>query len=270
MTRAPLLLAALLGGCLVVPTSKTTYSTAGTHTGRGTLVRSGAVELAAAARDEWIAVHASRRGECRRQISSVVLATRERKAKLASASDPRGAVFGALLAPVTLPVSLLVTGVVVGLDAGSTTEELRPLRVETYACRSEAAGVPVTMTLPSGETVHSITDEDGEARFRIPPAQPRIGQVTLAAAGASPAQVSYALPRPATAVAEDAVRACATAHGVRGAIEAKLSINDSGRATRLWMSAGTHDVIACVGKQVAGVRFPSELHAQTLRVPLDI
>jgi hypothetical protein len=270
MTRALLLLSLLCGGCLVVPAKKTTSRPGGEELGAKTFATARSVELTAKADEASIFVHAIRHGECTQPVYAVTEITSERKAKFRGVEDPRGALFGFLLAPITIPVSALVTGLMVAGDDAVTTKQTRPIGTKRFACSEEAEHLAVQVTLPSGAVVYGVTDNSGDARIEVPTSEPYSGSVTLAAQGAEPTQLAYSLPRPAVMTARDAVQECAAANKVVGRLELKLTINDRGFPTRLWLSAGNADVNTCVSQRVAGKQFPEKMWGRTIKMGIDV
>ncbi len=270
MTRALLLLSLLCGGCLVVPAKKTMSRPAGEQLGAETFATARSVELTARNEEASVFVHAIRHGECTRPVFAVTEITSERKATFRGVEDPRGALFAFVLAPVTLPVSAIVTGLMLAGDDAVTTKQTRPIGTKRYACSEEAEHLAVQLTLPSGAVVYGTTDERGDVRIVVPTSEPYSGSVTVAAQGAESTQLAYALPRPAVMTARDAVQECAAASKVVGKLELKLTINERGFPTRLWLSAGNADVNTCVSQRVAGKQFPEKMWGRTIKMPVDV
>lgn len=270
MTRALLLVSLLCGGCLIVPAKKSTSKAAGHEYGARKFVAARSIELTARANENAVLVHAIRQGECMREVRAVTETTTEKKAKLGGANDPRAAIFGLLLAPVTIPASALVTGLILASDTPVKTTTTRPLGTQRFACSEEAEHLAVQATLASGAVLYGVTDSRGDARIEIPATEPYSGSVTVAAQGAEPQQVAYSLPRPALVVAREAVQECGARGGVSGPVEVKLRISAKGFATRLWLSAGNADVNTCIAQRVSGVRFPEKTWERTIKMPVTV
>jgi hypothetical protein len=255
---------------MIVPAKKTTSRPAGQELGAQTFATVRSVELTARAVENTVLVHAIRRGECTRPVFAVTEITTERKATFRGVDDPRGALFGFVLAPLTIPVSAVVTGLILAGDDSETTKQTRNIGTQRLACAEEAEHLAVQMTLPSGAVVYGTTDIHGDVRIDVPSTEAYTGSVTVAAEGAQSTQLAYALPRPAVTVARDAVQECAAARGFSGSIEVKLSINGAGLPTRLWLSAGDAEVNNCVSQRVAGQRFPQRMWSHTIKMPVEV
>jgi hypothetical protein len=265
-----LLVGSLCGGCLVVPRTETKIRQAGTEDGPASLVASREVTVTAAVDGRTVHVQAKRIGECTQTVMAIDEVTKSKHAHLGGASDPRAAVFGILLAPVTIPISALVTTLAVAGASDETTRRPRPIGIKRFACSLEADHLPIAFTLPSGAKLELTTTHDGRADLEIPESEPYAGTISIAAPTAEPRDVAYAMPRPAITVLRDSVTECAAASGVTGNVTATLAISDSGRVTRVWLSAGDSAFNTCVARRVADVEFPASARGRTLAVPLAL
>jgi hypothetical protein len=270
MTRALLFLSVLCSGCLVVPAKKVTTKPVADEFGSAKFAKTSKVELSARSRDGILLIHAIRHGECTRPVYKVTEVTTERKAAMGGAEDPRAMIFGALLAPVTIPLSAIYTGLVVAGDTAETSKNQKLIGTQHYQCSAEAEELAVTVTLPSGEAVAGFTNVHGDTEVSIPASEGYEGNVTLSAEHAEPTVVSYQLPKPAVRVAREAITACATKRGITGPIETKLSVNDSGRVVRVWMSLGDVELQRCVATSVADVVFPEKAWQRTVKLPVTV
>jgi hypothetical protein len=263
-----LLVGSLCGGCLVVPRTETKVRQNGTEDGPASLVSSREVTVTASVDGRTVHVQAKRIGECTQTVMAIDEVTTSKHAHLGGASDPRAAAFGLLLAPVTIPISALITSFVVAGSDDETTRKPRPIGIKRFACSLEADRLPIAFTLPSGAKVEVTTSHDGRADLEIPDTEPYTGTIAIAAPTAQPHDLAYAMPRPAITVLRDSVTECAAASGVTGNVTATLAISDSGRVTRVWLSAGGSTFNACVARRVADVEFPETARGRVLAVPL--
>jgi hypothetical protein len=270
MTRALLLCCALSTGCLIVPRSQTTSRRVGTEDGIATFAHAREVTLSARAEGTTLYVQATRIGECTQPVFEVSEVTTTKHARLGGASDPRARAFGFLLAPITIPISAIVTGLAVASDTGSTERVTRPLGTKRYACSLQANQLTVALTLPSGAILKETTPRDGHIALAIPDSEPYEGAITVSAPSAPTQQVSYVIPKPAVTAARDAILGCSEQHGVSGNLTAKLSIDEAGQATRVWLSTGDATFNVCVAKAVSSLRFPEATRATTLSLPLTV
>jgi hypothetical protein len=269
MTRAALLLPALLAtGCLVVPATRTTTRQVGTEDGLATFAKAHEVQLETQVEGSRVFVKAKRIGECTAPVLAITETTHKKGARLGGASDPRAMVFGAVLAPITIPISALITGFAVAADDGTTTRDTKPVATKRYACSLEADQLRVTFTLPSGAHVSRTTTRDGRIVFDIPDTEAYSGVIALEAPMATSRQVAYSLPKPGITAAREAIVACASEHHVTGNVTVKLSIDNDGRATRVWLSRGDDAVSACVTRGLTDARFPDTTYDSTLSLPL--
>lgn len=270
MTRACLFATVLCGGCLIVPATKTTRQQIETTRGAATFVQAREVTLEAGLDERTVRVRAKRIGECTRPVIAVIDVTTRKRARLGGAEDPRARAFGMLVAPVTIPLSLLVTGMIVAADRPETSRETRPIGTERFACSLEADRLAISLTLPSGAVVRRSTGRDGIVELDIPDGEPYEGTIAIAAPSAPTTQLAYKVAKPAITSARDAVLTCGAEHGFAGSVMLKLSINSTGRVTRVWLSAGDARFNACIGQQLAHVRFPDATRSGTLTLPLVV
>jgi hypothetical protein len=273
MTRTLLVLSlcsSALPACMIVPAKKVTTGPANTEYGARTFAKTHAVELATRADRGTLHVHAIRRGECTRPVYAITEVKTEKQAKLGGPDDPRAKVFGAVLAPVLIPISAVITGFIVAADSPQIRMDTLTVGTQHYGCSEVAGELAIDLTLPSGATLRGVTDEAGDLEVDVPSTEPHTGAVRVAAARAEAREVSYARPRPAYSVTRDAVTECATRFGITGAVELKLAVSDSGRATRLWLSQGDSQFNSCVSQRVAGVEFPDKAHAKTIKLALSL
>ncbi len=267
MTRALLLLSVVCGGCLIVPATKTSRRQVSTEDGAPAFVASREVMLQAEMQERMLVVKAKRIGDCTRPVLAVDEITTEKHARLGGATDPRARAFGFLLAPITIPISALITGIAVAADTPVTSTATRPVGTKRFACSLEADKLIVRITLPSGYTAERTTGHDGRIELEIPENEPYAGTATVTAATAPAISFPYTVPKPAVAATRDALIGCAAEHGVSGNITAKLSISNTGRPTRLWVSAGDATFSVCVSKQLGSLRFPEDVRGGTVALP---
>jgi len=267
---APTLVGLLGTGCLVVPAKKVSTKPLPNELGTATFATQKSVQLAARADAAKIYVHAIRLGTCSRPVYAVTEVTTERKAKFEVSDDPRGAIFGFLLAPVLIPVSAVVTGFRLAGEDATTDKKTRPLGTQHFECSQAAGEYALQLTLPDGGTLRTMTDAAGDATFELPDLDAYTGHVTVVGQGSEPKQIAYALPRPAITVAKEATQECSAKHGISGAIELKISINDKGRPTRLWVSAGDADYNKCIGMRLSGLKFPERMWDATVKLPITV
>jgi hypothetical protein len=221
MTRALLLSATLLTGCLIVPSSQTTTRRVGTEDGIATFAKAREVTLASEVRGTTLYVQATRIGECTQPVLEIREITTKKHARLGGASDPRARALGFLFAPITIPISAIYTGLAVASDTGETERVTAPIGVKRYACSLEANQLTVAFTLPSGATIKRMTTRDGRIELEIPAYEPYQGAITVSAPSAPTQQVAYVTPKPAVTAARDAILACAEQHHVTGNLTAK-------------------------------------------------
>lgn len=270
MKRAFLLVSLLCGGCLVVPAKHVTTKPVADEFGGAKFAKTERVELSARSNAGILTIHAIRHGECTRPVYKVTEVTTERKAKLGGAEDPRAMIFGALLAPVTIPLSAIYTGLALAGDSPETSKTQKLIGTQHYQCSAEAEGLAVQVKLPSGASFATVTDTHGDAEVSVPPNEGYEGEVTLTAQNAQPTVAKYELPKPAVTVARDAITACASQRGISGPLETKLTVNDSGRVVRVWMSLGDVGLQRCVASRVADVVFPEKAWQRTVKLPMTI
>jgi hypothetical protein len=266
MTRSLLLLALLGTGCVVLPTTRTTTRNAGTEQSALTYGRVKAITLQTASSRTDVRVRATSKRECQRQILAVTEITKRKHARL-GVDDPRGRALGLILAPVTIPISAMITGVVVASSEDQTTRVMKPLRIETIACTTDATGLALELQFPSGHVYRGKTDEHGVLVSGIPSDEPYAGNVIIRAAAAT-AEVHYEQQVPPITAARVAVESCRSEHQVAG-VTLKLTIDDHGLARRMSLSAGDAPFRACVSGKLVGVVFPNALRNTTVALPFE-
>jgi hypothetical protein len=270
MTRAILLVSVMCGGCFIVPKTTTTRRQVGTEDGAATFVKSREVTLGAEMHERVLVVSAKRIGDCTQPVYAVDEITSEKHARLGGATDPRARAFGFILSPLTIPVSAIITGFAVAADTPKTSTTTRALGTKSFACSLEADKLTVRVTLPSGFVAERTTGVDGKVEVELPETEAYQGTATITAPTAPDLAFAYTMPKPAITTTRDAVIACASEHRVSGTVTAKLTINDSGRATRLWVSTGDSAFILCVSKQLGALRFPEHTRSSTLALPIEL
>jgi hypothetical protein len=261
MTRSLLLLAVLGTGCVILPTTKTTTRNAGTEQSALAYGKITATTLQTASSRTDVRVRATNYRECQRQIFAVTEIKKSKHAKL-GVDDPRGRALGIIFAPVTLPISAIITGIVVASADDETKRMQKPLRTETSACTTDAAGLSLDVQFPSGAIQRGRTDSHGVLVAAIPSDEPYAGNVIVRGAQVT-AEVHYEQAVPPISAARNAVEACRAEYQV-GGVTLKLTIDARGLAARTWMSAGDDRVTACVRARIAGVVFPRSLRDATL------
>ena len=262
---APLI---VLAGCFVAPVQTTTARQTGTREGIVTPGPDRDLVLAAHLEGDKLAVHATRKRRCQRQVLAVIETESTRHFGFSAPDDPRARVFGLLLSPLTLPVSSVVTAFVVAVDTGAVDQHTRLDHVEEVACDHPAASIAVEVALPSGATVASKTDAHGLATFELPDAEPDRGTVIARSEQAS-LSIPYARAVPAVSFVRDTLRACAAKHGVTGALRLELGVDSRGYPVRIQLGAGNASFHACVSTALAKLRFPPA-DARTFVFPLEL
>lgn len=171
-----------LTGCLVVPASSKTSRHVGLEPAAE--VRKGnsrGITLQASVVHGQAVITAIRTRDCHREVFDVIEVTESRGLLMSVPEDPRGAAFGALLAPVTLPLSLIYSSVAVAANHEERHTVRAPHHVETTACTEPATNVAIEIALPSGATFTDRTDAGGVLAFTIPKAEPAHGVITARA-----------------------------------------------------------------------------------------
>ena len=265
-----LLLLAGLTGCLIMPATKSTSRSLG-------LTESNVVEgpplalvLAAQATSASVGLRATMKRECQRQVLAVTEVTTSKHARTGGASDPRGKVFGLLLAPLTVPISAMITGVVVAAHGDETTKHTKLVGTKRFECTTVAAKVPVQLTLASGITVERTTDGDGQLAFLIPMTEPYSGTVTISADKAQPTQIKYQRPMPSVTAVREAIMTCAARHAVRGTMKLQLTVSTAGAPVRIGVDAGDGAFAACVNTAIVPLRFPEAQRGVMLVLPFQL
>ncbi|HEY5926435.1 MAG TPA: hypothetical protein VIV11_32335 [Kofleriaceae bacterium] len=266
MTRSLWLISLICTGCVVLPTTKTKTRYAGTEQTALTYGKVKAVTLQTAASRKDVRVRATSTRECQRQILAVTELTKSKHAKL-GVDDPRGRVLGVFFAPITIPISAIITGLVVATSDDSTTRVTTPVRTEAIECTSEAAGLALELEFPSGHVQRGKTDANGVLAVAIPRDEPYSGNVVVRGDNVT-AQVQYEQARPPITVARDAIEAC-RAQQQFAAVTLKLTVNERGLVTRMWLSAGDDKLHACVAARIAGIVFPNTLRSTTVVLPFE-
>ena len=254
----------LLTGCVVLPTTKTQTRNAGTESSALTYGRIKSVALQTGASRTDVRVRALATRECQRQIFAVTEIKKTKHARL-GVDDPRGRSLGIFLAPVTIPISAIITGIVLASSDESTTRVKKPLRTETTECSQDAGGYAVELAFPSGHTYRGKTDDNGVLVFAIPADEPYNGQVTVRG-DQTVSEVHYEQKVPPVTLARDAIETCLAQAKLDGAT-LRLTINENGRATHIWLSAGDAKMHACVGTKIFGVVFPRSMRNATVVLP---
>ncbi|MBA3393469.1 MAG: hypothetical protein H0T89_12540 [Deltaproteobacteria bacterium] len=266
-----LLLAALCGGCVVVPKTTTTTRDLGTSEGEVIEGAPQAILLETVATGSIVTIKAAAKRECERPIYRVTEVKREKHARMRDTKDPRAAVFGALLAPVTLPISAVISGFVVLADgSGNRRRDTTPMPSQKFACTSAAPQLAVVVALPSGATLGGTTDAAGRLVMTIPETEPYRGTITARAALAVASEATYARATPPITAVREAIGSCAARHGIAGTLELRLTIDEAGMATRIGLDVGDGEFAACVNNGIAGTRFPAAHRGATLVLPFAI
>jgi len=266
MTRLLFLLAIICTGCVVLPTTKTTVRNAGTKRSPVTYGRVKAVRLQTGSSRTDVRVRAMTTRECQRQILAVTEITKSKHATL-GVDDPRGRAVGFFFSPVTIPISAIITGIIVASSDDETKRVTKPLRTETMECHADGADYPLELEFPTGHIYRGKTDANGVFALAIPRDEPYSGQVTVRSAQAT-AQLHYEQTLPPVTAARDAIESCRAENNSPG-VTVKLTINERGVATRVWLSAGDAKLHACVATKIAGVIFPTALHDTTVVLPFE-
>jgi hypothetical protein len=266
MTRLPLVLTVLASGCVILPATKTTRRAAGTEQSALTYGRVKEITLQTGSSLTDVRVRATSKRECQRQIFAVTEIKKTKHASL-GVDDPRGRALGVIFAPVTIPISAIITGLIVASSDDDIRRVSKPLRTETIDCTTHAAGLVVELQFPSGHVYRGKTDDNGVLVSPIPRDEPYSGSV-IVRGGESTAQVQYEQQVPPIAATRDAVESCRAEHSIAG-VTMKLTIDDRGLASRLWLSAGNVEFRACVSRKLVGLVFPSALRNTTVALPFE-
>ena len=259
--------AGMLGGCLIVPSTKSTSRSLGQEQAPARQGATIATMLSTAATGGSIVVTATQRKQCETDTVAITEVTTTRRLRSGGASDPRGRALGVLIAPVTLPVSFLISGLVVGVSGSRTERKTQVVSTDRFICTTVAPNVPVRLLLPSGATVDGTTDASGKLALALPPGEPYRGTVVASAPNVTPAEASYALPTPPLRAVRDTVMACATKHGATGSITVKLTIDPRGAIESAAYDHAPAELAACIGSDLASVRFGERYFSQTLQLP---
>ncbi len=263
-----LLLASLSPGCLIVPTTKTTTTDLGKEIDI-VHVADHDLEILGEANGGTITLQARRKRDCERRHLAVSRIVKTRHAKVGGTSDVRGKIFGALLAPVTIPVSAVVTGLVLAAGQPDAKRVTKIESVEKFSCTEVAADLPVRITLASGATRDLRTTAAGTLAFAIPDDEPYASTVIASAESVS-ASVEYQRPLAPVSAVREATRTCAVKHGFTGALSVKITVGETGAATRVGLDAGGADLASCVTSAVAKLEFSSQHRSKSLVFPFHL
>lgn len=269
MRIAVLLATCLLTGCFVVPAKTTTTRELPAERSSPRMGLSRGLTVSTKAEHSNVIVSVLRKRDCHREVSRVVEVTEHRRLRMGGVEDPRGAVFGALLAPVTLPISLLISGISVAANPTNRYEKRNVVRVETSACTQPAERIPVEVTLASGVSFTRKTDADGGFTFRLPSGEPYRGVIRVRAE-TEVAELKYRRKMPAVTTVREAVASCARDASFTGALEVKVTVNPAGLPTKVDLDHADTALTTCITTQIAEARFPNEQRDMTLVMPFSL
>ncbi|HEY5950262.1 MAG TPA: hypothetical protein VIV40_32435, partial [Kofleriaceae bacterium] len=132
---------------------------------------------------------------CTTETWELVDAKSETKADVwianAGGKDDPLALAGVILAPITLAVSGVVTALVIASSGTTVKHERRKADVSSRDCSIVGAGLPVTLTMPSGATAELVTGSDGRAYFDVPADESDDGMIGVRVSGLAPRDVRY-------------------------------------------------------------------------------
>ncbi len=209
LVRVAAMLGALaLGGCLqTVPHSTTTRVGRTIEPSVVDVVRP--LELSTRVTPTTAVVTARWPRQCRRDVVDTIEVAEWDSIRVVGTSDGDRWGYGVIAGLVIVwPVGLAVgAGSLVGLAAqkprsrtiSRTTERVS---VERRPCPLQAARLPVRVTLPTGDVIDGVTDDNGTAVFLLPPGEE--GMVVAAVGAGAPALDDAALRRPPGAPRPDA------------------------------------------------------------------
>lgn len=86
---------------------------------------------------------------------------------------------------------------------------------------------------------------------------------------AQPVQVVTLGPSPAPpwSSLRDALADCTSLHGISGSVRVRIDIDDDGGAGTVSADRDGHGLAACIGKELAAVRFPAPHRGHAIEVP---
>jgi hypothetical protein len=261
MTRLLLLVGLVCSGCVVLPATKTQVKKAGTERSAPTLGKVTGTTLQTGASRTDVRVRATHTRQCQRQVFAVTEVTNTKHAKL-GVDDPRGRALGVILAPITIPISAIITGLAIAGSDPETKRVPKLLGTETLECTSEAGGLALELEFPSGRIQRGKTDENGILIVAIPSDEPYAGNVSVRGERTT-AQIHYEQAVPPVTVARDAMESCRAKHTLER-VTLRLTIDDRGLVTRVWLSAGDDRMHACVATKIAGLVFPAAVRNNTV------
>lgn len=256
-------------GCFVVPQTSTTSRQAGTVTSDLRFGVARSLALTTVVERGTISVHAIRTRDCTRDVYRVTEVTETKHLRLGGVEDPRGRVFGAMLAPVTLPVSLLISGLIVAADDGATRRVQKLERVAASSCTQPAERLRVTVELASGQRFERITDERGTITFRIPDGEPYRGMI-VARAETQSVELMYKRRMPAVTAVREAVTSCAEQHGLTGALDVRIVVNERGLPTKVELDRGDAPLTTCITSEIARLQFSERDRGTTVVLPFQL
>ncbi|MBV8757740.1 MAG: hypothetical protein JO257_10705 [Deltaproteobacteria bacterium] len=262
------ILLASLTGCAFVPKTHTSTRPLGLRDGAVVEGADRGLTLGSTVRGGVITLHASHTLACERQIVEVSEVTRSRHVGFHTPDDPRGAFFGAVVAPLVVPVSLLVSTIAVAASDDQVSQQLRLDHTVALTCSKPATYQAIDIALPSGASLRRETDALGNVSIAIPDSEPYRGAL-VAHAGTAEAKVAYALPVPPIAAARDAILHCA-AGKMTGALRAEITVDANGAPRHLHIDRSDSELTSCIGAAIAPLRFPDSQRAMTVVVPLQL
>lgn len=279
------LVGALVGGCVVLPNNTVTRTHVDTRFGPD-VPEVGTLELALDSSYATIAVRASWRRACGRTKFAVyeVRTTTGLEVEAFGIDDLDHELMlvlwlGASL--VTLPVSTAVSLVVHAVSGDKTRWSVEPAGTVARECPVVAAGLPVTLVLPSGATLEATTNAHGSAVFTISASEPAHGMVAIAVnrsvrpqgrgigqvrryavAGNAPTTIEIA---DGAATLRELSRSCRVLHPAPAGV-LKLTIDANGMARSISYDLGAREAAHCIGLRLVEARFPPRLrgHVVTL------
>lgn len=170
---------ALSSACLVVPKTRTTSTKVGDRVVRKP-AKSGDALYSTQVTGAEVLVEATHT-QCINRTIGIFEVTKESRVGIAGGGDSR---LAGLFFPITL-VSAVVTAAEVSSHKPEVSEREEFLGSEQGPCLLPAAGLRVSLYLPSGTRLWALTDEQGRVSFPIPLTEPRSGQLVLRVRGDS-------------------------------------------------------------------------------------
>jgi len=205
---AAVAIAPLLGGCLVLPETRTSEHIVSRHQTGQQFGPTKAMELEIRADGPMIRVRAISPRMCTNESYAIVDVTRSKGATLdappGSGADPLG--LALIVSLVTLPVSALITAVVLATSSDTTTRERKVLKANVTHCPIYGANLRVTYAMPSGLVIEKVTDVYGGATEHVPPDEPESGVVVVRVGDVAGRSVTYI--RDPEAAARKAIEDC--------------------------------------------------------------